>query len=119
MGVFRETSIEWGGKTYKFVPTMKLLHSIEAGDPAQDIAPISIARLTNDALTGNPQIAKMSFVVQKIMHAAGATDFSDEEFYQEMTVGDRLAAVACWHQVIAALSPAPKEGKKAAARNKK
>ena len=111
MSVFRDTSIEWAGKTYTLTPTMRLLHKIEAGDQSKNIGPISLARVTADAMSAQPQLAKMSHVVELVMRDAGAKDFTEDEFYQEMTSGDRTAAIECWHLIVQAISPMPKEGK--------
>ncbi len=57
----------------------------------------------------------MAQVIQEVMHEAGATDFSDDEVYQEFYTGGNVAVVELWHQIITALSPVPKEQKKAVA----
>lgn len=115
MSVFRDTEIEWNSKTYTLTPTMRLLHRIESGDRSKGIGPISLASVTNDAFSGQPQLAKMAHVVELVMHHAGAKDFTEDEFYREVTSGDRNAAVDCWHTIVQALSPSPKEGKDDAA----
>lgn len=115
MSIFRETLIEWDGKEYTLVPSLKLLRKIEMGSKLKEIDPISLSKLVSDSIAGAPQIPLMAHVAEVVMHHAGATDFSEDEFYQEMQVGDRKAAVAFWWTVVAAISPAPKESKKAAA----
>ena len=110
MSVFRDTPIEWDGETYTLTPTMRLLHAIEAGDASKGIGPISLANVMLDVSYNQPQLAKMSHIVEVVMRYAGAKNFTEDEFYREMSVGDRDAAVACWHKIIHAISPSPKEG---------
>ena len=115
MGIFRETPIEWGDKEYTLVPNMKLLRKIEMGSRIKEIEPFSLSRLVSDSLSGAPQVPLMAHVVELVMRHAGADDFTEDEFYQEMQVGDKDAAIACWWTIIAAISPVPKEEKKVAA----
>ena len=122
MSVFREKTVAWDGKDYKLVPTMRLLHAIEAGDRSKGIGRISLAAITSDAAQGQPQIAKMSHVVELVMRHAGATEFAEDDFYREMASSDpdaRAAAIACWYDIMEAISPVPKEGKTAAAQDEK
>lgn len=119
MSIFRETPIEWDGKEYTLVPSLKLLRRIEAGSPVKEIPPLSLSKLVSDSMAGAPQIALMAHVAEVVMHHAGAVEFTEDEFYREMQVGDRKAAIAFWWTVVAAISPAPKEAKKAAAQENK
>ena len=111
MSVFRDTTIEWNGETYTLTPTMRLLHAIEAGDRSKGIDRISLAEVMQSVTSGQPQLAKMSHIVEMVMRHAGAKDFREDEFYQEFWVGDRTAATECWHTIVSAITPAPKEGK--------
>lgn len=117
MSIFRETELSWKGQKYTLVPSMRLLHSIEAGDPSKGIGRISLASVALDAATAQPQVAKMSHIVEVVMRHAGAQEFTEDEFYSEMSVGDRAAAVECWQNIIDAISPRPKQGKEAAAQS--
>ncbi len=111
MGIFRETPLSWGGKDFTLVPSMKLLRRIERGLPGE--GPVSLVQVTNQSLNGNPQISIMAQVIEAVMHEAGATDFISDEVYQEFYNGGNDAVVELWHQVIEALSPVPKDQKKA------
>lgn len=119
MGIFRDKPIEWDGKEYTLVPSLNMLRRIESGSPAKEIPPLSVSKLVATAISGEPHIPLMAHVVEVVMHHAGADDFTEDEFYYEMMVGDRAAAVALWHAIVAAISPAPKEAKKPAAPDKK
>ena len=115
--IFRETVLSWEGEDYDLVPSMKLLRKIERGRPGE--GPVSIVQVTNQSMNGNPQISLMSTVIEDVMHHAGATDFSGDLIYQEFHHGDTKAVIALWHQVIEAISPVPKEQKKAVDRGQK
>jgi hypothetical protein len=75
MAVFRELTIKWKGTDYTFVPSMKLMRSIEDE--------VSIARLTARAGEGDIPISHANFVLTKILRACGAK-FSEEEVWSEL-----------------------------------
>lgn len=103
MGIFREIELSWNGQDYKLIPTMKLLRRIERGAPGE--GPISIINAMSQSLNGNPQVSIMAYIIQEVMHEAGATEFSDDEVYQEFYGGGQKEVIALWGQVMAALSP--------------
>lgn len=117
MGIFREIELSWDGKDYTLIPSMKLLRRIERGRPGE--GPISIIQVMNQSFNGNPQVSIMAQIIQEVMHEAGATDFSEDEVYQAFYGGEEKEVVALWGQVIAALSPVPKDQKKADVPDKK
>ena len=113
MSIFRETSISWGGKDYTLVPSMALLRRIEAGNRTREVPPISLSRLVSDSSTGHPQLSLMMWVVETVMNHAGAHSFTDDVAYQEFHSSDTKAIMELWFAIVAALSPVPKEQKKA------
>lgn len=111
MGIFREASITWDGETYDFVPSLALLRKIERGRPGE--GPVSLVAVSQSATSGSPLLPLMCQVITDVMHYAGATSFTEEDVYQEAMTGNATAVIALWHEIFAALSPVPKEQKKA------
>ena len=101
----REYEYEWKGKTYEFVPNMKLIKSIEKND-------ISLVGIMMAASKGQPQTSLMAEIMFKVMSSSGAP-VSEEELYQAITY-DMDGAVALYHEIIVALSPPAPDKKKAA-----
>ena len=111
MGIFRETQITWDGVTYDLVPSLALLRKIGRGRPGE--GPVSLIAVQQGAQSGEPNLALMCQVISDVMQHAGAEKFTDEEAYQEAMTGNSKAVIALWHDIYAALSPVPKEQKKA------
>ena len=108
-GVFREVDIEWGGETYTFTPSMRLIRSIERGDGD---GPVCIMQLIHAAQSGSPQFGFMAWLVAKVMTFGGAK-VDDGEIYKQM-MGSEKEAISLYLNCIDAISPAPKveKGKK-------
>ena len=113
MSIFRETSIIWDGSTYDFVPAMSLLRKIERGRPGEGT--VSLVAVAQSAVNGAPLLPLMCQIIAEVMRYAGASDFTDDEVYQDAMTGNASAVIALWHQIYESLSPVPKEEKKAAA----
>ena len=101
MSVFRETTISWDGKDYTFVPSMRLLRSIENEG-------VSILHVAHQVAQGKPQASLMAFIIAKVMQAAGAR-VSEEDIAGELMAGDAAKVMALYEQVLTAISPAPKK----------
>ena len=80
MPVFRELTIKWKGDEYKFVPSMKIMRSIEMGD-------ISFTDIAVRTSQGRPPVSHIAFVLAKILTAAGCK-VTDEDVYAEL-IGQR------------------------------
>jgi tRNA A-37 threonylcarbamoyl transferase component Bud32 len=105
MAVFRELTIKWRGEEYTFVPSMKLMRSIEMGD-------ISFTDIAVRTSQGRPPISHIAFVLAKMLNAAGAK-VTDEQVYSELINGtsDEVANLISF--VLMAFSPAETDEKKA------
>ncbi len=115
MSIFRETQIEWNGTEYTLVPTMALLRHLERRrlDKRGESYRISLVKIQEQAFTGEPIFSYMAIIIAEVMREAGADTFTEEEVYSELYTGNKDAVISLWHLVIAALSPVPKEQKKA------
>ena len=111
MSIFRETSISWDGSTYDFVPALSLLRKIERGRPGEGT--VSLVAVAQSAVSGAPLLPLMCQIIADVMHYAGAADFTEDDVYQEAMTGNASAVIALWHEIYTALSPVPKEQKKA------
>lgn len=116
MSIFRETTITWDGKSYDFIPSLALLRKIERGRPGE--GPVSLVLVGQSAHSNAPLVPLMCQVIADVMHFAGASDFSEEETYCEALAGGKdgsQAVITLWYEIYAALSPVPKDQKKAVA----
>ena len=113
MSIFRETPISWDGKEYTLVPSMSLLRRIEMGNKAREVPPLSLSTIVRDASGGDPKLSMMMWIIEVVMHHAGVSEFTEEVAYQEFYGSDNKDILALWFSIIAALSPVPKEQKKA------
>ena len=111
MGIFRETSITWDGATYEFVPALSLLRKIERGRPGEGT--VSLIAVAQSAQSGAPLLPLMCQVITDVMLYAGADGFTEDEVYREAMTGNAAGVIALWHEIYTALSPVPKEQKKA------
>ena len=109
--IFRETPISWDGETYEFIPTMALLRKISRG--RQGEGPVSLIAIANSATSGEPLLPLMCQVITDVMRHAGAVSFTEEDVYQEALTGKAAEVNALWWDIYTALSPVPKEQKKA------
>lgn len=109
--IFRETSITWDGATYEFVPALSLLRKIERGRPGE--GPVSLIAVAQSAVSGAPLMPLMCQIITDVMLYAGATGFTEDDVYQEALTGNAAAVNALWWDIYTALSPVPKEQKKA------
>lgn len=105
MAVFRELTISWKGEEYKFTPSMRLMRSIEMGD-------ISFTDIAVRTSQGRPPISHISFVLAKMLNAAGAK-VTDEQVYEELVTGDQDSITGLIGLVLTAFSPAETDEKKA------
>jgi hypothetical protein len=105
MAVFRELTIKWRGEEFKFTPSMRLMRSIEMGD-------ISFTDIAVRTSQGRPPISHISFVLAKMLNAAGAK-VTDDMVYSELINGtaDEVANLISF--VMMAFSPAETDEKKA------
>ncbi len=97
MAVFRELTISWKGTEFKFVPSMRLMRSIEMGD-------ISFTDIAVRTSQGRPPISHIAFVLAKMLQAAGAK-VTDEEVYEELVTGDQDSITGLISLVLTAFSP--------------
>lgn len=103
MAVFRELTIKWKGEEYRFVPSMKLMRSIEMGD-------ISFTDIAVRTSQGRPPISHIAFVLSKMLLSAGCK-VSDEEVYAELISGSQEQVTDLISFVLMAFSPAEQKGK--------
>ena len=97
MAVFRELTINWKGTDYKFVPSMKLMRSIEMGD-------ISFTDIAVRTSQGRPPISHIAFVLSKMLQSAGCK-VNDEQVYMELVGGSQDNVTALISVVLTAFSP--------------
>ena len=117
MSIFREASVTWNGTTYDFAPSLALLRKIERGRPGE--GPVSLIAVAQSATSGAPLLPLMCQVITDVMRYAGATSFTEDDVYQEAMTGNASGVIALWHEIYTALSPVPKEQKKADAPEEK
>lgn len=118
MGIFRTVPINWEGKEYQFTPNLGLLQMLETGNPP--LRPrLSLTKLTADARRGEPQLSLMVIVIEFVLKAAGIENVTQEDLYQEIQAGNQEGVISLWYQIEAAITPQPKEAKKAAAQDSK
>jgi hypothetical protein len=110
MAVFRELTISWKGEEYKFTPSMRLMRSIEMGD-------ISFTDIAVRTSQGRPPISHISFVLAKMLQAAGAKA-AEEEVYEELVTGDQENITGLISLVLTAFSPGESNPKNPAAQTK-
>lgn len=103
MAVFRELTIKWKGTEYKFVPSMKLMRSIEMGD-------ISFTDIAVRTSQGRPPVSHIAFVLSKMLTAAGCK-VTDEDVYAELIGGSANEVANLISFVLMAFSPAETDGK--------
>lgn len=97
MAVFRELTIKWKGNEFKFVPSMKLMRSIEMGD-------ISFTDIAVRTSQGRPPISHIAFVLSKMLQSAGCK-VTDEQVYMELVSGSQDDVTALIGVVLTAFSP--------------
>ena len=103
---------------YRFTPTMNLLRQLERNRPEIGER-FNLFEVTRNAATGKPQLPVMMKIMEEVMQYAGAKDFTEEHIYQELHYGDQAYVFELWFAIVEAISPAPKESKKAAAPDEK
>lgn len=103
MAVFRELTIKWKGTEYRFVPSMKLMRSIEMGD-------ISFTDIAVRTSQGRPPVSHIAFVLSKMLTAAGCR-VTDEDVYAELIGGSADEVANLISFVLMAFSPAETDGK--------
>lgn len=103
MAVFRELTIKWKGEEYRFVPSMKLMRSIEMGD-------ISFTDIAVRTSQGRPPVSHISFVLAKMLASAGCK-VTDEDVYAELIGGSADEVAELISFVLMAFSPAETDGK--------
>lgn len=107
MAVFRELTIVWQGKEHRFVPSMKLMRSIEMGD-------ISLTDIAVRTSQGRPPISHIAFVLARMLTAAGAT-VTEDDVYAELVQGDQDGVTALISVVLTAFTPGDSNPKNPAA----
>jgi len=103
MSVFREMQISWGGESYAFTPSMKLLRSIE-------LQGISIMSVAAQVAQGQAQASLMSTIIGSVLRSAGFKVL-DDEVYAELTTGNAKEVMELYQKVMVAITPDMK-GKK-------
>lgn len=103
MAVFRELTIKWKGTEYRFVPSMKLMRSIEMGD-------ISFTDIAVRTSQGRPPVSHIAFVLSKMLTAAGCR-VTDDDVYAELIGGSADEVANLISFVLMAFSPAETDGK--------
>lgn len=107
MAVFRELTITWKGAEFRFVPSMRLMRSIEMGD-------ISFTDIAIRTSQGRPPVSHIAYVLARMLQASGAT-VSEEEVYEELVTGSQESVTALISQVLTAFSPSDGNPKNPAA----
>jgi hypothetical protein len=107
MAVFRDMEISWRGKDYTITPTMRLMRQIEMGD-------ISLTDIAVRTSQGRPPISHISFVLARLLNAAGAA-VAEDEVYEELINGDQDAVGEMMLLVLTAFTPGERDQKKAVA----
>lgn len=107
MAVFREITITWRGTDYRFVPSMKLMRSIEMGD-------ISLTDIAVRTSQGRPPLSHISYVLSRMLQAAGAR-VSEDEAYAELIHGNQAEITNMIGVVLQAFSPEDGDAKNPAA----
>lgn len=97
MAIFRELTIKWKGEEYKFVPSMRLMRSIEMGD-------ISFTDIAVRTSQGRPPISHIAFVLSKMLQSAGAK-VTDEQVYEELVTGNQASITDLISIVLTSFSP--------------
>lgn len=108
MSVFRETKIEWNGKSYTLIPSMSLLRAIE-------LQGISLMHVEWQVSAGKPQAALMSTIIAIVLGHAGAEGVTEELIYQEIKSSDPSDVLKLYRSIMTAISPEDKTPKKAEA----
>lgn len=103
MAIFRELTIKWKGEEYRFVPSMKLMRSIEMGD-------ISFTDIAVRTSQGRPPISHIAFVLSKMLQSAGAK-VTDEQVYEELVTGDQESITSLISLVLTSFSPTEDKSK--------
>ena len=103
MAIFRELTIKWNGEEYKFVPSMRLMRSIEMGD-------ISFTDIAVRTSQGRPPISHIAFVLSKMLQSAGAK-VTDEQVYEELVTGDQGSITDLITLVLTSFSPTEDKSK--------
>lgn len=108
MPVFRELDITWKGETYKFVPSMKIMRSIEMAD-------VSLADISVRTSQGRPPISHIAFVLAQMLASVGVK-VTDEDVYAELISGDEQQVAALITTVLLSFAPADGNAKNPDAR---
>lgn len=103
MAIFRELTIKWKGEEYKFVPSMRLMRSIEMGD-------ISFTDIAVRTSQGRPPISHIAFVLSKMLQSAGAK-ITDEQVYEELVTGNQASITDLISIVLTSFSPSEDNSK--------
>jgi len=103
MAIFRELTIKWKSEEYRFVPSMKLMRSIEMGD-------ISFTDIAVRTSQGRPPISHIAFVLSKMLQSAGA-NVTDEQVYEEIVTGDQESITSLISLVLTSFSPSETKAK--------
>jgi hypothetical protein len=103
MAIFRELTIKWKGEEYRFVPSMKLMRSIEMGD-------ISFTDIAVRTSQGRPPISHIAFVLSKMLQSAGVK-VTDEQVYEEIVTGDQESITSLISLVLTSFSPSETKAK--------
>jgi len=103
MAIFRELTIKWKGEEYRFVPSMKLMRSIEMGD-------ISFTDIAVRTSQGRPPVSHIAFVLSKMLQSAGAK-VTDEQVYEELVTGDQESITSLISLVLTSFSPTENKSK--------
>lgn len=103
MAIFRELTIKWKGEEHRFVPSMKLMRSIEMGD-------ISFTDIAVRTSQGRPPVSHIAFVLSKMLQSAGAK-VTDEQVYEELINGSATDVADLISLVMLAFSPSETKAK--------
>lgn len=112
--IFREATFNWGDKEYTFTPSMAFLRRLERRRIDDDGVSfrVSVMKLNVQAIAGEPLFAEMALIIKEVMVAAGAASFDEAEIMQDVHAGKGAEVAALWYEIMAAISPVPKEEKK-------
>ena len=97
MAVFRELTINWKGTDYKFVPSMRLMRSIEMGD-------ISFTDIAVRTSQGRPPVSHIAYVLAKMLQSAGCK-VTEDDVYERLVIGTQDEVTILISTVLTAFSP--------------
>ena len=101
--VLRDISISYGGETYTFTPSNRLLRKIDAG-----LSPNSIMGVVNTMQNENLPLYDIAFIVSEFIKAGGGNVSEDDvlaELYADLSENEGKGIGPLLEALAAAISP--------------